>query len=624
VADPSRVIGILMRGELRVEQGARRQTGVTVWFTGLSGAGKTTIAQKVEEILKKRGLAVERLDGDTVRQGLTRDLGFSREDRDKNIERVTFVAKLLTRNNVIVLASFISPYKEARERSRREIGNFLLVYVTAPMETLLARDVKGLYRKAMAGEIQNFTGVNDPYEVPENPDLVCDTDRESVLESAGKVLNLLVERGYIEPGPDLPVAAGFGKARVEVSDRSQVTSAAQGAAVPVTPGPVSPHGGTLINRELTGEERAAALAQVDSLVGVSLDERELADLEMIGVGGLSPLCGFMNRAEYESVLENMRLPDGLIWPLPVTLAVDQETAVSIREGQVICLRGPNGEPVGLLDVQEKYTYDKRREAQLAFGTTDGAHPGVVRVYRQGEVLIAGPVRVLNRPSADQFSQYRLTPLELRRIFDERGWRSVVAFQTRNPVHRAHEYLQKCALEMVDGLLLHPLVGATKSDDVPADVRMRAYEVILQKYYPANRVQLSVFPAAMRYAGPREAVFHAICRKNYGCTHFIVGRDHAGVGNYYGTYEAQELISRFRPEELGITPLLFEHAFYCRACGNMATAKTCPHSADQHLFLSGTKVRAMLQAGETPPEEFTRPEVAEVLINAARQNAGARK
>jgi ATP sulfurylase len=307
-----------------------------------------------------------------------------------------------------------------------------------------------------------------------------------------------------------------------------------------------------------------------------------------------------------------------VWALPVTLAATRAQAAAIHEGDDVALTDSRGSIVGVMSVTEKFEYDRVREAERCFGTTDAAHPGVARVYAQGEVYLGGPVWVLERPNRHLFSEFRLTPLEARRRFDELGWKTVAGFQTRNPVHRAHEYLQKCAMEVVDGLLLHPLVGETKGDDVPAAVRMRTYEAILRAYYPASRAMLAVFPAAMRYAGPREAVWHAICRKNYGCTHFIVGRDHAGVGSYYGSYDAQLMMDRYSHDELGIVPLKFDHAFYCRACGNMASAKTCPHDADVHLHLSGTSVRAMLAGGELPPAELTRPEVASILADAYRQ------
>ena len=585
--------------------------GVTVWFTGLSGSGKTTVATRVHDLLRERHIHTERLDGDVVRQSLTRDLGFSKEDRDKNIERVTFVAKLLTRNGVVVLTAFISPYRRMRDNARAEIGDFLEVYVRTPMEVLLERDVKGMYKKAMAGEIQNFTGVNDPYEEPENPELILDTAVESIEESALRVIGLLEERGYVPRGSSKPAAAAVDAMRQEESSR--------------TPGPSVPHGGSLVNRELQGEPLKSAVAHARDLTRVTLDERELSDLEMIGVGALSPLTGFMRRLDYETVVESMRLSDGSIWAMPVTKAVSAEEAASLKEGQEVALVDESGEAMAIMQVTDIYAYEKAREAQLCFGTTDAAHPGVARLYAQGDMLIGGPVQVLRRPSYTLFNDYRLTPLETRRQMDEKGWKTVVGFQTRNPVHRAHEYLQKVALETIDGLLLHPLVGATKSDDVPADVRMRTYEEILEHYYPKNRVMLSVFPAAMRYAGPREAVWHAICRKNYGCTHFIVGRDHAGVGNYYGSYDAQVLMDSLPAHELGITAVKYEHTFFCRTCGNMASTRSCPHGKEHHVILSGTKVREMLTNGELPPPEFTRPEVARILMDAyqAQATAGTR-
>jgi ATP sulfurylase len=304
--------------------------------------------------------------------------------------------------------------------------------------------------------------------------------------------------------------------------------------------------------------------------------------------------------------------------MPVTKAVSKEEAASLKEGQEVTLVDESGEAMAIMQVTDIYAYDKKREAEKCFGTTEDKHPGVARLYAQGDMLIGGPVQVLRRPAYSEFNDHRLTPLETRKAMDEKGWKTVVGFQTRNPVHRAHEYLQKCALEIVDGLLVHPLVGATKGDDVPADVRMRCYEALFEGYYPKDRAMVSVFPAAMRYAGPREAIWHAICRKNYGCTHFIVGRDHAGVGSYYGTYDAQRIFDEFDPGELGITPLMFEHSFWCNACEGMASPKTCPHGEESRVSLSGTRVREMLRAGERPPIEFSRPEVADILIDAIRE------
>jgi sulfate adenylyltransferase len=347
---------------------------------------------------------------------------------------------------------------------------------------------------------------------------------------------------------------------------------------------------------------------------VSIPSHTLSDLYLIAVGGLSPLTGFMRQADYESVLDRMTLANGLPWSVPVTLAVSRDEAKTFGPGDDIAVRS-NGSVAAIVHVSEVFGWDREREAGRVYATTDRNHPGVARLDAMGDLLVAGTIDYLYEGDISGFPEYNLTPAQTRAEFDRRGWKTVVAFQTRNPVHRAHEYLQKCAMEIVDGLLLHPLVGDTKGDDVPADVRMECYETILEHYYPKNRVLLSVLPAAMRYAGPREAIFHAIMRRNYGCTHFIVGRDHAGVGNYYGTYDAQKIFDTVNLDKLGIQPLKFEHAFFCKACGQMVSPKTCPHGKEHHVFLSGTKVREMLARGERPPAEFSRPEVADVLVRA---------
>lgn len=380
---------------------------------------------------------------------------------------------------------------------------------------------------------------------------------------------------------------------------------------------IRPHGGTLVNRIVEGTEREQLIENAKSLHSIILNQWSLSDLELIGIGGFSPLTGFMNQADYESVVEHVHLKNGHVWSVPITLPVSQTEANNLEIGEQVALYGEDGTLYGVLDLEEKYTYDKEKEAQHVYGKTDNAHPGVKKVYEKGEYYLAGPIQLINRPQHDAFVDYHLDPLETRQLFNKVNWKTVVGFQTRNPVHRAHEYIQKSALEIVDGLLLNPLVGETKSDDIPAEVRMESYQAILKNYFPENRARLVIYPAAMRYAGPREAILHALVRQNYGCTHFIVGRDHAGVGDYYGTYEAQEFISQFE-NELDIQILKFEHAFYCEACGNMATAKTCPHDASNHLHLSGTKVREKLRNGESLPEKFSRPEVANVLIKGLKE------
>jgi sulfate adenylyltransferase len=380
---------------------------------------------------------------------------------------------------------------------------------------------------------------------------------------------------------------------------------------------ISPHGGSLVNRVTDPADRDRARSAAADLPRVRLNPVQHSDLFCIATGVFSPLTGFVGRADYHAILDGMHLASGPVWTIPVTLAVDRAVAAAIGTRASVALEDPRGALVGTMQVVEQFEYDKAREAAAVYRTTDTAHPGVARLYAQGDVLLAGPVTMFEPPADQPFPAFRRDPVETRRLFAERGWRRIVGFQTRNPVHRAHEYIQKAALEVCDGLLLNPLVGETKSDDISAATRMESYQVLIDRYYPKDRVVLSVFPAAMRYAGPREAIFHAMARKNYGCSHFIVGRDHAGVGNYYGTYDAQKIFDEFTAAELGITPLFFEHTFYCTRCGGMASSKTCPHDGSSRVTLSGTQVRDMLVNGRIPPPEFTRAEVAEVLIAGMR-------
>ena len=351
---------------------------------------------------------------------------------------------------------------------------------------------------------------------------------------------------------------------------------------------------------------------------VVMTERQQCDLELIAVGAFSPLIGFVNHAEYDGICEKTALVGGAVWPFPITCAVDAEMADGLKTGARVALLDDHRRLLGYLDVQEKYPHDKKKQAEACFLTTDIAHPGVKVLMDEGDVCLAGPVEVVCPRYEPEFAEYRFTPAQTRAEFARRGWDTVVAFQTRNPIHRAHEYLTKCALEICDGLLIHPLIGQTQPGDIPADVRMRCYTTLIEKYYVPERIMLSVLPAAMRYGGPREAILHAIMRQNYGCSHFIVGRDHAGVGDYYGTYDAQRVFGTLPEGGLAITTLNFEHASWCIKCEGMVSAKTCPHPNEDKIFLSGTKVRGMLAKGERPPMEFSRPEVADILIDAMKK------
>lgn len=545
--------------------------GFVVWLTGLSGAGKSTIAERLGAELAALGRPAELLDGDEVRTNLSKGLGFSKEDRDTNIRRIGFVARLLARNGGVAITAAISPYREIRDEIRAQTPGFFEVFVRCSIDELVRRDVKGLYRKAIAGEIANFTGISDPYEEPLHPEVVVDTERETVEESVAAILAALERRGHIRRG--------------------------------------------ISQRPPSGAERDALLAQARQLPRIDVGARELSDAYMLGTGAMSPLTGFMGQDDYRAVLDWGRLAGGHPFTIPVLLRLDRVTArMAGRAGRVALWHGD--EPIATLSVEDVFRDEPGREALAVFGTEDLAHPGVRLLTENERWAVAGAVFGLGKP-ASPFPEADLTPFEVREMKTRRGWRTMVGFQTRNPVHRAHEYLQKVCLEIVDGLLLHPLVGETKSDDIPAEVRMDCYRALLKGYFPPERVMLATNPAWMRYAGPKEAVFHALIRRNYGCSHFIVGRDHAGVGNFYDTFAAQRIFDQYQPGELGIEILPFDHSFYCRSCDAMATPRTCPHPPESRAALSGTRVRELLAAGEALPREFTRPEVAELLMRAAQ-------
>lgn len=559
--------------------------GFVVWFTGLPCSGKSTIAEALEVELERRGIRIEILDGDVVRTNLSKGLGFSKEDRDINIRRIAFVANLIARNGGGAVTAAISPYRAIRAEARALVegdgSEFIEVYVATPAEVCEKRDVKGMWAKARAGEIKEFTGVDDPYEPPDRPEVVCHTQAETVDESMGKVLRELEARGCVPSEEGLL-------------------------------GPIAPHGGFLVDRLAPADQVEALLAEAAGLPRIVANPVIARDIEMIGVGAFSPLTGFMGEADYQAVVETGRLAKGLPWTVPITCDLGQ---AKVETGGKAAIVDDAGNILATIDVTDVFRRDAQREAAQVYRTTDAAHPGVARIYAESNTLVGGSITVLRRCDRSPFEANWADPRETRATFRERGWKRIVAFQTRNPIHRAHEYLQKCALEMCDGLMIHPIVGDTKSDDIPAEVRMDCYEALIDNYFPRDRVLLRVLPTAMRYAGPKEAIFHAIMRKNYGCTHFIVGRDHAGVGNYYGTFDAHLIFEEYDPQEIGISPLFFDHAFYCLRTKGMASQKTSPSSMEERVFLSGTKVRELLSAGEDLPEEFTRPEVSAVLKRA---------
>ncbi|WP_201618429.1 MULTISPECIES: sulfate adenylyltransferase [Psychrobacter] len=381
---------------------------------------------------------------------------------------------------------------------------------------------------------------------------------------------------------------------------------------------VPPHGSSELKPLLLkGDARNQALKLASSLPTITLSSRERGDLIMLGIGGFTPLNGFMNQADWQGVVDDMRLKSGdnagLFWPIPITLSAPKATADSLNQGDKVALVAKDGEIMGILTVEETYTIDKAHECQQVFTTTDSEHPGVQQVLNQGEVNIAGSVEVLSEGEFPTlYPEIYKTPAETREILDAKGWKTVAAFQTRNPMHRSHEYLAKIAIEICDGVLIHSLLGALKPGDIPAEVRQEAIKTLIDNYFRQDTVIQAGYPLDMRYAGPREALLHAVFRQNYGCSHLIVGRDHAGVGDYYGAFDAQTIFEYVGKDDLITQPLKIGWTFWCNACNAMASDKTCPHEASEHVKVSGTKLRKALSEDEDVPENFSRPEVLEIL------------
>ncbi len=380
-------------------------------------------------------------------------------------------------------------------------------------------------------------------------------------------------------------------------------------------GLVPPHGEKLLPLLLHEEELKYNYLKAKKLPRVRLTSREASDLIMLAMGAFSPLKGFVNYEDYRSVVHDMQLQDGLLWPIPITLSVSKEEGKALRVGQEIALvEDKTRDILGMMTVEEKYPYDKKDEAKNVFQTNDENHPGVKQIFHQGEVYLGGSVRALSEGNyPEKFSEFA-RPKETRKIFTDLGWKTVAAFQTRNPMHRSHEYLTKIAMEICDGIFIHPIVGSLKTDDIPAEIRMKCYHALIHNYYPKDQVVLKVYPMEMRYAGPREAILHAIIRQNFGCSHLIVGRDRAGVGNYYGPFDAQYIFDELKPNVLYIKPLRLDWTFWCYKCGGMASTKTCPHTLQDHCIISGTELRKMLSQGKKPPAESSRPEVLQILTD----------
>lgn len=568
--------------------------GFVVWFTGLSGAGKSTLAAMLAAELAHRGVHVETLDGDEVRTHLSKGLGFSREDRDVNVRRIGFVAKLLARSGACAITAAISPYREIRDEQRRAIPRFFEVFCECPVAALADRDPKGLYRKALAGEIRHFTGVDDPYEPPLAPDVHLRTDREGAAESLARIVEALEARGWI------PRA-------------SQVaTTGATGTASATARRLVAPHGGELVDRRVRGEQRDALAERARALPAVVLDATAAADLAAIASGAFSPLRGFAGEKDWRRVVREMRLENGLVWPLPILFAVDDDTRARIGSAAEVALWTGDGRMVAVLEVSDRFTPDPELEARHVYGTTDRAHPGVARLSARPATCLGGEVRVLDEPLAG-LGRWDAGPAEMRAAAAALGWTKVVAFRTRGPMHRAHEYVTKCALEGADGLLVQLAAAGAEERALPLEVRARCCEALLDGYYPRERARLVVDRVAPRDGGAREAVLHAVVAQNHGASSLVMGRDDGDADG------ASRLFDAIAPGELGARPLVLDRAYPSPTTGAFATQRTTPDAEPAAGDLVGARLAAALREGAAPGPELVRPEVARILAEALRDS-----
>ncbi len=555
--------------------------GFVVWLTGLPASGKTTLAQRLRISLIIRGYSAMVLDGDELRKTLWPELGYSREERNENIRRIAHLAKMLYESGIVVIVAVISPYRSLREYARKLIGDFIEVYLSCPVEVCEKRDPKGMYEKAKSGEIPQFTGISDLYEPPVHPEVILKTDQFSPNQCLEQLLSYLQQNNHIS---SIPKALTL------------------------------PHGGELVQQSYPME--GLGKISLENLPRISVEEEYLMDAENIASGAYSPLKGFLSVDEILEVLETHRLPNGLTFGIPVFLPVSRQEAMLVKgsSGKVL-LTTKTASDVALLKDAVVEEFDAGKWVKRMFGTDNTKHPGVQRFLNMPGFVLSGQVFLL-KPVDFPFRNWSHSPLTLREEFLKRGWKTAAAFQTRNPPHRGHEFTHRLALEKTDGLLIHPIVGAKREADFSTEIILQSYQLLLKHYLPKERVFLSGLPTWMRYAGPREAIFHGVVRKNFGCTHFIVGRDHAGVGNFYPPYAAQEIFDKF---EVGVEVIPVKAVDFCFLCDSFVTERTCPHPEESREKIAMSRIKQFLQMQEGNVERILRPEIAAYLRQAVQKS-----